>query len=375
VSRSSKDVAAVLPHRTIFMEDIKLKEFVDRIWLKRKLILLTTAGFLLIGVLYINFSEEEYTATLKVLPENQQGSTGLLSQLGNIPGLNIGNQLANDNFLPPSLYPAIIQSNDFFLLLLDFQIKTKEDTITVRDFVASEYSPSLLGTIKRYTVGLPRLFSTSTGPVEDSRLENGITYLNGEDAKFKSWLSQRITAVTDNSTKILTISAESPDQLVAAQMANFTADYLKQYLDDYQTQKDVLHLAFIKERRDEAQEAYLKAQHELAIFRDRNRNVLSEVSRIKEEVLTQDFNLTNRIYSSLSEQYEQASIKSKEKRVLFKVLEGAQLPAPKSKPQTTLVIILSIFTGLIVSVIYVLFPIIFKEFYEQDSNGGSKVPV
>src|SRR5690606_27344177 len=356
------------------MEDIKLKEFVDRIWLKRKLILLTTAGFLLIGVLYINFSEEEYTATLKVLPENQQGSTGLLSQLGNIPGLNIGNQLANDNFLPPSLYPAIIQSNDFFLLLLDFQIKTKEDTITVRDFVASEYSPSLLGTIKRYTVGLPRLFSTSTGPVEDSRLENGITYLNGEDAKFKSWLSQRITAVTDNSTKILTISAESSDQLVAAQMANFTADYLKQYLDDYQTQKDVLHLAFIKERRDEAQEAYLKAQHELAIFRDRNRNVLSEVSRIKEEVLTQDFNLTNRIYSSLSEQYEQASIKSKEKRVLFKVLEGAQLPAPKSKPQTTLVIILSIFTGLIVSVIYVLFPIIFKEFYEQDSNGGSKVP-
>lgn len=357
------------------MEDFKLKEIVDRIWLKKKLILLTVAGSLFIAILYISLSTKEYTASLKVLPENQHANSGLLSQLGNIPGLNLGSQMGQENVLAPSLYPAIIQSNSFYLSLLDLEIETESDSSSVRDYVASQYSPSLLETVKKYTIGLPRLLRKTEVSNEKSRTEDEITYLSSNDSRFKGWLNKRISIVTESSTKILAISCESPHQLASAQIANFTAEYLKQYLDDYQTQNDVRRLEFIEERKGEANKEYLRTQHELAVFRDRNRNVLSEVSRTKEEVLMQHFNLTSRIYASLSEQYEQSNIKSKEKRVLFKVLEGVQLPASNTKPQVMLIIVVSLFTGILLSTLYVIFPIIFKEFYEEDSDGGPQVPI
>jgi len=345
-------------------KEFELKEIVDQLLFKKKLILTTIIVFFFFGILYIAFTQKEYTATLKILPESEQGNTGFLSRLGNIPGLNLGSQINQENVLSPELYPEIIQSNDFYLSLLNFKIKMGDDSLIVRDYVSSVYSPSLFGTIKKYTIGLPQLFRKSKAQLEESKIEDGITYLEGNDGKFIGWLNKRIFIETENATKILTISMESPDQFISAQLTNFTAAYLKSYLDDYQTQNDVRQLNFIEERRDEAKQDYLSAQQELAIFRDRNRNVMSEVSKIEEEVLVQEFNLTNRIYSSLAEQYEQANIKSKEKRVLFKVLEGVQLPAPQTKPQIVLILMLSIFTGIIFSVLYVLFPVIFKEFYE-----------
>lgn len=356
-------------------EEFKLKEIVDRIWLKKKLILLTVIGFLLVAMLYTSFSSTEYTASLKILPENQQSTSGLLSQLDNISGLNLGSQMRQENVLAPSLYPAIIQSNSFYLSLLDLEIETEIGSSTVRDYVASQYSPSLLETVKKYTIGLPRLFKKTKVSDEKSRTEDGITYLSGNDGKFKGWLNKRVSIITESSTKILTISCESPHSKASAEIANFTAEYLKQYLDDYQTQNDVRRLEFIEERKAEANKEYLRTQQELAVFRDRNRNVLSEVSKTKEELLMQQFNLTNKIYSSLAEQYEQANIKSKEKRVMFKVLEGVQLPASKTKPQVMLIIVLSLFTGLLLSTLVVIFPIIFKEFYEEDSDGGPQVPI
>lgn len=346
------------------MESISLKDIIEKLLFKKWFILITVVSFFILGVLCASLTEKEYTASLKILPENQQASSGLLSQLGNIPGFNFGNQIMQDNVLPTAIYPEIIQSNNFYLSLLNKELMYNGDTMIVRDYVSTVYSLSVLELVKKYTSGLPGLFRKSQQRGNSSKTVDGITYLGGDDAKYKSWFSRRISIGTDNSTKILTIGVELPDQLVAAQLANFTAEYLRSYLDDYQTQNAVRHLNFIEDRRDEAKKDYLKAQKELAVFRDRNRNVFSEVSRTREEVLVQEFNLTNRIYSSLAEQYEQANIKAKEKRVLFQILEQVQLPAPSTKPQTVLIIIISLFTGIIFSVLYVLFPVIFKEFYE-----------
>jgi len=356
--------------------EITLKEIVVRIIRFKWLIVKVVVAFIILAMVVILSTSKEYTASSKTLVENTGGQTGILSQLGNVPGLNLGGLNQVDNMLSPEVYPEIINSNDFYLFILKSKISVDGDTVKLRDYVELTYSPSLFQQIKKYTIGLPYLFKASSTLQEvGSRIDSGITYLSGEDGKYIGWLRQRISINSERGTQILTISCESPSSEVSAQVVQLTTQYLNNYLDEYQTQKEVRNLEFVEQRKEEARKDYLQAQHELASFRDRNRNVMSEVSRTREEVLIQDFNLANRIYSLLAEQTEQAKIKSKEYGVLFKVMERVQLPAPQTKPQPVLIIMLFILTGLILSISYILFPLIFNEFYEKDPDGRSKVTV
>ncbi|MBT0812864.1 hypothetical protein KIH41_16375 [Litoribacter ruber] len=356
--------------------EITLKEIVERIISQKWLIVKVVLVFILLALVIIFTTTREFTASSKIIVENPGAQRGMLSQLGNLPGLNLGNLNQNDNILSHEIYPEIINSNDFFLTVLNSKIALDGDSLILKEFVESVYSPSLLQQVKKYTIGLPQLFKSSTALNHDgSRIESGITFLSGEDGRNIGWLRKRINLNVERGTRITTISFESPNSEVSAQVVQLTSNYLQSYLDEYQTQKEVRNLEFVEERKEEARKQYLQAQQELASFRDRNRNVMSEVSRTREEVLVQDFNLTNRIYSLLAEQTEQARIKSKEQGVMFKVLERVQLPAPQTKPQPVLLLMLFILTGLILSISYILFPIIFNEFYEKDPDGRSKVTV
>ncbi|MBS9525685.1 hypothetical protein KI659_16825 [Litoribacter alkaliphilus] len=356
--------------------ELSLKEIISRLISNKWVVINTVAIFFIISIIINAFTGKEYTASSKILIESATDSRGLMNQLGNIPGLNLGGLNSHDNMLSSQVYPEILSSNDFSLYILDSKILVGADSIFVREYIHEVYKPSTIQTIKKYTIGIPSLLrKSSTNHERGSRVENNITYLNSLDSRYTSWLRSRVSIDMDRGTQITTVSVESPDASISAQIVQKSIQYLKEYLDAYQTQKEVRNLEFVEERKEEARKNYLQAQHDLASFRDRNRNVLSEVSKIREEVLVQEFNLTNRIYSLLAEQTEQAKIKSKERGVLFKVLERVQLPAPQTKPKSVILTMIFVLTGFIIAVIYILFPLIFNEFYEKDPNGRSKVTV
>ncbi len=59
---------------------------------------------------------------------------------------------------PPSLYPQVVNGIPFKLDLLSSKINLMAMKFYVKDYFSNKVSSNILGTIKKYTIGLPSLF-------------------------------------------------------------------------------------------------------------------------------------------------------------------------------------------------------------------------
>ena len=94
----------------------------------------------------------------------------------------------------------------------------------------------------------------------------------------------------------MTVTVETQDPKVTAQLTVLVVDCLQRYIIDYRTQKAKTDLKFVSDRYDEAEAKYLKAQQMLADYRDQNKNVILARTKSTEERLQSEY---NRLFSAL----------------------------------------------------------------------------
>lgn len=321
-------------------------------------IIIISIVFGILGATYSLTQTNEYTSTVKMLPEIDAKQTGGLSGLKSLAGL-AGvdlNTTTSTEAIRPDLYPNILQSLPFLMNALEQKayVAKKSKWILVKDLFGKEaIKPTL--SFGNNNEADEKSDETSLGNIPTQALSSDVVNIDKSiNSKIKA-IKDRINAEIDKKSGIITISVKMPDPVVAASMATFAQNYLTNYVTKYRTQKAQLELDFLANRKRDAKDQYDKALFNLSSYRDQNRNVFLNVARDQDRKLQYEVDIAYNMYSNLSTQLEDAKVKVHREMPVIKILEPAQVPVSKSEPKRSLITLGFLFFGFILSVVYVFF--------------------
>lgn len=283
----------------------------------------------------------------------EEKSGGGLSGLAAMAGINLGGGGSGD-VLSPTVYPKILSSVPFQKELMQTEIKFEdyEQPVRLLDYYTNEeYKKfSLLGAIKKYTIGLPGLIlgafrSEEEAPSLPASADSGIQTLTKEEDDCKKILAGQVSLTVNDKEGYISLSASMPEAVAAAQLAYKVQTMLQKYITEFKIEKARANLEFIEERYADAKAEFEQKQEELAQFRDANRNFASAVARTTEERLSNEYSVVLGVYSELAKQREQANIQVKEDTPIFAVVEPVTVPTERSKPKRALICVAFTFLG------------------------------
>lgn len=337
-------------------QEIDLVELIQRMWVNRWLIVKVTAVFMVLGVLVALFSPKVFTASCDVVPQtSKSGASSSMSSLAALAGINL-NAMQSAESLSPNVYENIMGSTTFRKELMQTMIDFEEvgHPVSFFDYYTSEEynKPSVFSYIKRYTIGLPFTILNAirgeqpepdySGVGGDS---NAIETISKDEYDAMQILGESIGISLDDKKGYVTITANMPEAVAAAQMAQATLTLLQRYITEFKIEKVQSNLDFVQERFDEAKRNFEDVQARRARLRDANMNTTRYSARTEMERLDAEYTLAQGVYTSLAQQVEQAKISVKETTPILTVIKPVTVPYKKSKPQRAMILFAFTFLG------------------------------
>lgn len=313
------------------------------------------------GLLIAFGSQEEYSASTKLLPYRTAAGSSALSGLAGLAGVRLPSGVA-DETITADLYPVIART-------LDFQISVAETPLRF----ATTTKPI---TMVKYFQDHRSAFDAASGRLADLRYSlvsalkgshqsrtSTVTGANGdtlrvfdrEYLKIVQDLDSRLLVSIDKKTSVTSIMGVMPDPYAAADLVQTASERLMQRIIDYEAKKAGEQLRFIDEQYQQGRMRYEQTQTNLAVFVDRNRSLVSAVARIERDRLQREFNVAFEVLQQLSVEQAQARIKKNQDTPVFTVLEQVTVPNHRSSPQRSRILLLAIFASIAAGVRRILY--------------------
>lgn len=336
-----------------------LVELIQRMWINKVLIIIVTSVFVVLGLLVALFSPKEYTSACDVVPQASDSSA--LSRMGSLAalaGINL-DQMQNVKTLSPLVYKNIMESTTFRKELMQTPLNFKEidHPISFYEYCTNEEynKPSIGEYIIKYTVGLPFVIlkairgeqpSPDYGALNQSG-DSSIETVTKEEYECLKALDDCITLRLDDKKGYVTISANMPEAVAAAQMAQATLELLQRYITEFKIEKVQSNLDFVQDRYNEAKSNFEDIQSRRAKFRDANQNTTRYSAHAELEKLDAEYSLALNLYKELSTQLEQTKISVKETMPVLTVITPVTVPFKKSKPKRVVILFAYTFFGVL----------------------------
>ncbi len=338
-------------------QEIDLVELIQRMWINRGLILKLTVIFMVVGVFVALFSSKVYTASCDVVPQTSDGSgSSKMSSLAALAGINL-NQSMDVKALSPLVYENILRSTTFRKELMQTPIEFEKAGKAVsfyEYYTSEEYNKPGIGSyIMKYTIGLPfTILNAIRGEQElpqmsaeaggDSQL---IETMSKEEYEVSKILSEVVSITLNEKKGFVTITANMPEAVAAAQLAQATLSLLQKYITEFKIDKVQSNLDFVQSRYDEAKKNFEDIQFRRAKHRDANQNVIKHSARVEQEKLDAEYTLAMTLYTELAKQLEQAKISVKETAPILTVINPVTIPYNRTKPQRSMILLAFTFLG------------------------------
>lgn len=336
---------------------IDLIEIFKKLWRNRKFIFKVTVVFTALGFIVAISTPNIYTASCTMVPQTGQKSTGgSLGGLAAMAGINIGS-LSSGEVLSPSVYPKIMTNINFQkeLIYSRFHFQGFEKPVTLYDYYTDKKFQkfSLIGTIKKFTIGLPGVIIGAIRGNNTAEARSDTSVIQSLTAKERDVIKiieENLSLSINTKDGFASLSANMPEPLAAAELAQKGQELLQKYITEFKVEKVSSNLSFVERSFDEAQKNFEQKQAELARFRDANKSFSSAIARTQEEKLSSEYNLFLGIYTELAKQKEQAKISVTETTPILTVIEPVVVPIEKSKPSRAIMLIVFSFLGFILGV-------------------------
>lgn len=339
-------------------DEIDLLQLFHKVWAGRKLILLVTTVFLILGILVALFSAKEYTATTIMVPQTSDSkSGGGLGNLAALAGVNLGGGASET--LPLTTYEKIIQSVPFKKRLvqtpLSFQDIPKK--VTYEDYCKNYTKPSLLGSLMSFLLPAPP--AEPAVAIGDDTID--ITTLSSEERGILNSIDGKLSLKLNEKERFITLSCVMPEALPAAQMLQRAQQLLQETVTEFKLQKAREEYDFVSQRCNEAEKDFKAKQYAVAQFQDRNRDLFSSLPQTRLQQMQAEYNLAFSVYTELAKQLETKRIKLKEDQPIFTIIEPVSVPNERSKPKRVMIVAIWTFVGLVIGI----GSIFFRDFRRQ----------
>ena len=342
-------------------DEIDLVDLIGKLWVKRMFIVKTTAIFLLIGLFIALFSMVSYTASCVVVPQSGENKSGGLGGVAAMMGVNLGTGTMNEGTLSPNIYPEIVKSVPFTREIMNTSFVTDKSngkTITLYEFYTDKQyqSRNVLGSIKKYTLGLPGLIIGSLRKEKEDDVipvatTDSITFysLSKEERRVYEAIQGSIQVTANSKNGYVSINYSFPEAKPAAEITDNIYRTLEKYVASFKSEKLEGNLQFVEESYETAREDFLQAQTRLTAFQDANRALATASARSTETRLQSEYNIAFSVYSELAKQREQAKIAVKENQTILTLVNPAVVPHEKSAPRRSIILVGFLFFGFIVA--------------------------
>jgi len=338
-------------------DEIDLIELLKKVYLKKKFILKTSILAALFGIVYALFQPNEFTSSTTFIPQLSSGvksGGSSLSGLASLAGINIGSMESSSEF-PPSLYPQVVNGIPFKLDLLSSNINLNGKEILVKDYFSNQGSSlNILGTIKKYTIGLPSLLLGSFNAQDVAPSKSEIYSVSQEDFKLFNTISAVLSLSLNEEEGFITISFTDNNKNVAAQITQIAQTLLQKKIIEFKNKSSKEMLDFATKQYEEKKNSYEKLQDERAIFVDKNINISSSLFQNKLSRIESEVNISASIVQQLASQVEQAKLQVNKDTPVFTTIKPVTIPFERSAPKRSLIVLVFGFLGIVISVGYVL---------------------
>ena len=341
-------------------DSIDIIALLQSIWKGKKLILKTVLVFMILGLFIAVFSQNEYTASTTIVPQSSSEKPGgSIGGLAALAGINLGS-VGQQSSISPTLYPQILTNISFQKELLEtlITIEGQDNKITYKEYYTNVYSPSVLSSIKKYTIGLPGvligLLKSDEISKEESKNNDSLPQITEDDKKLIELLLEQLSMEVNDKDGYIGLSTTMPEPRAAAELTQKAQELLEQYVIDFKIEKSSSELDFIKNRYQEKEQEFQKIQQKLALYTDRNQNVNSARAKMELMLLQSEYDLAYGVYSELAKQLETQELKVKEDTPIFTILQPVFVPLEKTGPKRSLILIIYTFLGFVLSIGYLL---------------------
>ena len=338
-------------------DEIDLIELLKKVYLEKKFILKTSILAALFGIVYALFQPNEFTSSTTFIPQLSSGvksGGSSLSGLASLAGINIGSMESSSEF-PPSLYPQVVNGIPFKLDLLSSNINLNGKEILVKDYFSNQGSSlNILGTIKKYTIGLPSLLLGSFNAQDVAPSKSEIYSVSQEDQALFYAIEGVLSLSINDKEGFITISFTDNDKNIAAQITQIAQTLLQKKIIEFKNKSSKEMLDFAMKQYSEKKTSYEKLQDERAVFVDKNINISSSLFQNKLSRIESEVNISAAIVQQLASQVEQAKLQVNKDTPVFTTIKPVTIPFERSAPKRSQIVLIFGFLGLVLSCGYVI---------------------
>ncbi len=189
-------------------------------------------------------------------------------------------------------------------------------------------------------------------------LPSGNISVNKSDKELDEAILQldELIGVKEEISGLISVTVLMQDPQLASDIANYIAEYVKNFISVEQKREATRNRAFIEKQMEEAKSQNEKSEDLLTEFRKRNplRLDTPSIEMIRER-LESAVEENRAVYITLRQQFEIAKIDEAKEKLLINILDTAEPAVKKAKPKRTLIVALSFFAGLLFGIPFAIY--------------------
>lgn len=335
-------------------KEISLIRIVKLSWDNRKLFVIVLLISFVVSCIIVFSKPRYYTCEVKLAPEMEMSGSSSLSSIASSFGFDLGNAISQDA-ISPTLYPDLMESNDFVIKLFDIKVVNNDRTINtnyydyLKNYQKVPWWSYIISSIKKL---FPTDNSEAGGPAGSAKIN--AFQLTKNQTNVAAAIKTNIKCNVDKKTDVISISVTDQDKLICATMADSVRVILQDFITDYRTNKARTDYQFYKELNNKAKKEYTEARRKYSRFADANTNLTLETYRTELNEMENDMQMKYNTYSALNTQLQAAKAKVQEKTPAFTILQCATVPIKPAGPKRMLFIIGVSFLAFTCTLLYVL---------------------
>ena len=339
-------------------EGVDIFALLKKLWEGRKTVLICVGVFIVLGLVAALTMKRTYSVTTVMVPQvSSEGRSSSLSSLASLAGINLSSGSTGSE-LSPLIYPQIVNSVPFRRELINAPLHYAEVDSAVSMFTyATEIAkPSVAGTIRKYTIGLPGLIlGAIRGKKEelqlpfDSSAEGGMKPLviSEDEEKLLQAVAESVFLSVDKKEGYLTLTVEGTEPVMTAELALKAQQLLQEEVTRFRVEKSMSELEYIQARYDEVKEEAERYQEQLAHATDRSQDITTTRDRIGRDRIQAKYNLASSIYTDIAKQLEQAKMQVKKDTPVYTVIQPVAVPTKPSNSRAKTLVIWTFFGGVL----------------------------
>jgi len=351
-------------------DSIDIIALVKKVWNDKKLVLKFVFISFVVGCIVSLLSPVVYVSQTTFVPQTSDQTNATSTSIGSLAslaGINLNRNSSSslDNYISPLLYSKIAESNEFSLTLFDEELITLNgNRLTIKEYLLlGSKNFNLIGFIKKYTIGL--ITKNKEDEIISEQFLKDYNFISADNYSLIQAFKQKFSIELNEKEGYIKVLANDKNAFVSSQLVKLVTKNLQSRIISLRTNKIKEQLDYSKKQYEKKQVEFETLQNSLAEFKDSNKNISTAVFLSELQKLESEYQLQQNILMSLASEYNNNKIKLNKDTPIFSVLDEVSVPNQRSKPKRSQIVLIYMFSGLIISIVYIIAKEPFKEIIQK----------